>query len=422
MALCSSAFNNKSIKRSCSSTGNDNPKRTCLKNYRFPVFSKAVSTAAPANESSSDEDDNSDDENLCYKLHQIRAKRRASSRISFSLNPNLELSKYISKYSDDDEENDHDDHDSKHKPLLHNTNGVRTNSFSSASGRSNVAVDVDDTQLGNGNARASVIGAADFNLSEDCKPINLCQDLDLELLHLTQKKPSRSNSVDDFKIIQVPKSDYLARVRCFDYLVGSIDEAWARYCDAASCIEDEVYYSDENAKQASVDNHQLQQSEPSSNNNANVDDSDYELQSRHPHDEDEADDVIDNYSVNSTDLTDISDNYVNVKCRSQNNGSYHHKPSYMSLSYSSSSCSNSVSKQSSGKSNKYQKLKDRLTKAKYYLQDLIDSDDYQDIQNFWNRWDMIKYVTIELVEEDDDNDEVLESTIEELESGRYFVN
>ena len=34
---------------------------------------------------------------------------------------------------------------------------------------------------------------------------------------------------------------------------------------------------------------------------------------------------------------------------------------------------------------------------------------------------MIKYATIELVEDDDD-DEVVESTIEELERGRMFVH
>ena len=39
---------------------------------------------------------------------------------------------------------------------------------------------------------------------------------------------------------------------------------------------------------------------------------------------------------------------------------------------------------------------------------------------FWKRWDMIKYSTIELVEDDDD-DEIIESTIEELENGRLFL-
>lgn len=34
---------------------------------------------------------------------------------------------------------------------------------------------------------------------------------------------------------------------------------------------------------------------------------------------------------------------------------------------------------------------------------------------------MIKYATIELVEDDDD-DEIIESTIDELEDGRCFVN
>lgn len=67
-----------------------------------------------------------------------------------------------------------------------------------------------------------------------------------------------------------------------------------------------------------------------------------------------------------------------------------------------------------------QDLKVRLTKAKYYLQELVDSNDYREIELFWKRWDMIKYSTIELVEDDDD-DEIIESTIEELENGRLFL-
>jgi len=408
MALCSTAFNNKSIKRSCASidtnTPNTNNKRICFKNFKFPggrgdAIDATGATTVPLDkngggaDSSSDDDENSDDENLNYRLHQIRAKRRASSRISFSLNPNLELSKYISKYSDEDEEDHNDGNHSRNGNQDHQRHYQHSHHHSSSR-----QIDDDEELVTRRGGLA------------DGKSINLCQDLEQELLNLTKKQSnhSRSNSFDDFKLIQVPRSDHMARARCFDYLVGSIDEAWARYCDATSCIEDEVFYSDGNS------NKYMTGPKPSK---TNVDDSDYEQGSNHPHNNDD-DDIIDNYSVNSTDLTDISDNYLSVKCRGNSTNNTVQRPSYLSLT--SSGYSDTTSKPSN--TNQYQKLKDRLTKAKYYLQDLIDSDDYQDIQNFWNRWDMIKYVTIELVEDDDDSDEVLESTIEELEAGRYYVN
>lgn len=358
MALCSQAFN-KSTKRSCSSIDSNNSKRICLSNYKFPNKNVSIS--------SSEEEENSEDEQLCYKMDQIKAKRRASSRISFSLTPNVELSKFVSKYSDDEDENIKSNHQD-------NENDLRRKSI-----------------INNSNNK---------ELSSNQQQIN---DY-------------------DFKLIEIPRSDKLARSRCFDYLVGAIDEAWARYCDATSCIEDEVFYSDDNKENIIASN--VHKNAINKNMNVNYN-NDYGInntsdvystinplkakhQSYDSNDEDFDDDtkseIIDNYSINSTDLTDISDNYLSQQKILRNK------------QFNIRSRSNS-----SKSTNQYQKLKDRLTKAKYYLQDLVDSDDYQDLQCFWNRWDMIKYATIELVEDDDD-DEVVESTIDELENGRYFVN
>ncbi|EGV61440.1 hypothetical protein CANTEDRAFT_114913, partial [Yamadazyma tenuis ATCC 10573] len=367
MALCSQAFN-KSIKRSCSATDSGaTTKKTCFNSYRFPgctLASRAIDTDTTARGvSSSDDDENSDDEQLCYKLHQIKAKRRASSRISFSLNPNLELSKFISKYSDEDEDGEN------HSPKNRSESDFRP--------YSSPPVPVEE---------------------QEC----------------------------DFKLVQVPKADKVSRSKCFEYLVGAIDEAWARYCDATSCIEDEVFYSDDNNNRREISQYMKGPRGASTTNagssyyynngnNTNNDDasddhgrtlkdSDYEYDDEEL--EDDKSEIIDNYSVNSTDLTDMSDHYdqkSKVLANYRNN-------QLLSIKRSNSNKS----------TNQYQKMKDRLTKAKYYLQDLVDSDDYQDIQNFWNRWDMIKYATIELVEDDDD-DEVIESTIDDLEAGRYFV-
>lgn len=175
----------------------------------------------------------------------------------------------------------------------------------------------------------------------------------------------------------MPEADKTSRARCFDYLVGAIDEAWARYCNAASYIEDEAYGYNTPGSVATDD---------------------------------------EDCFGNVTDLTDYDSDLDPVT-----KPVFRRKPSLMpsrSISMSSDATSSTAKDPSSCK---LQELKDRLIKAKYFLQDLVDSDDYNDASAYWKRWDMIKYATIELVEDDDD-DEVIESTIDELEDGRLFTN
>lgn len=69
-------------------------------------------------------------------------------------------------------------------------------------------------------------------------------------------------------------------------------------------------------------------------------------------------------------------------------------------------------------SGKLQALKERLTKAKYYLQDLSDVSDMDASVSFWNRWDLVKYAVIEFVEDNGEEDEVIEGVCGELEDGR----
>lgn len=168
--------------------------------------------------------------------------------------------------------------------------------------------------------------------------------------------------------------DQVARARCFDYLVTAIDEAWARYCDATAYAEDEAY-----------NNVDYLPNTPASlglsdDNEDDIDDVK----------EDVYDEVDEGYKSASTNLTEYDSDYEpkrRVSCQP-----------------------NSV---------KLQQLKDRLLKAKYYLQDFIESDSFDEACLFWKRWDLIKYATIELVEDDDD-DEIIESTIEDLEKGRFY--
>jgi hypothetical protein len=43
------------------------------------------------------------------------------------------------------------------------------------------------------------------------------------------------------KSLAVPECDTAARQRCFDYLVGAIDEVWAQYCDCTQSAETVLY-------------------------------------------------------------------------------------------------------------------------------------------------------------------------------------
>ncbi|ODV87079.1 hypothetical protein CANARDRAFT_216778 [[Candida] arabinofermentans NRRL YB-2248] len=166
----------------------------------------------------------------------------------------------------------------------------------------------------------------------------------------------------------IPDSDFVARSRCFEYLVGAIDEAWARYCDATSYAEDEVYGYDSGSAIPQT---------PASTVSSDEDDG-YKSE----------------LSV-ATSLTDYDSDFP-MSMLGNNNRRVSEVPANVRL----------------------QQLKDRLIKAKYYLQDYVDSNDSDGCLLFWKKWDLIKYATIELVEDDDD-DEVVENQIEELEAGRF---
>ncbi|PVH15127.1 uncharacterized protein CXQ87_002962 [Candidozyma duobushaemuli] len=280
--------------------------------------------------SSSESDADSDDQQSCYSADQARAKRRASSRMSFSVNN--ELSKAVSQYSDDDD----------------------------------LELEASERGLGSCTNIQSCHGQRN-SITSSFLPI------------------SDNNSSGPSTKKHMPQGDKSSRSRCFDYLVGAIDEAWARYCDAASYVEDETYgYNTPNSV---------------------------------------ATDDEDDYFGNTTDLTDYESEFEHEqkKCIAQ---PVSKKPSMMAkpvgiMANDSTSRASSTSKDPS--SCQLQALKDRLIKAKYFLQDLLESEDYQDASAFWKRWDMIKYAAIELVEDDDD-DEIIESTIDDLEEGRLFTN
>lgn len=347
MALCSQAFATPP-KRGCCTLDNDTgSKRLCL----------GIQKQIANDQSSSDFD--SEDEQACYQADQIRAKRRASNRVSFTFhNSNSILSKAVSQYSDDDE-NDTDEY---------------RRSCSSPTG-SALAIG----KVARSASFVSTSAAMGSDPHADCRlsagTASICPTV------LFSDDSNGNKQV-------IPDSDKQCRARCFDYLVGAIDEAWARYCDATTSVEDEVYGYSSGVGRCPVD----------TNTPASVatDDEDY--------------------FANATDFTDYDDSDFDINHKGPQ---ILRRPLLMPLQQDQGSGKSYSAKDPS--SCQLQALKDRLTKAKYFLQDITDSDVYHDMVAFWKRWDMIKYATIELVEDDDDDD-VVETTIEELERGRMFVN
>ncbi|KAK6203222.1 uncharacterized protein RJT21DRAFT_25507 [Scheffersomyces amazonensis] len=397
MALCSQAFNN-STKRSChfsnSHNNHNNNKRLCFgvgdgstgNGSTFPILTRKKSVCIY---SSSDEENDSTDEQGSYNADQIRAKRRASSRISFSMNS--ELSRAMSKYSDDESDDEVDNHSNYNTSISHSRSNSSTTNVSAAAVAAAVAASHSRRNSNNLHDFSNVDSDEEDNVFDnlDCKlsssPVS--SHLNLNITNNNHKggfiQISDSSKNSTFK--SVPDTDKNARSRCFDYLVGAIDEAWARYCDATTHVEDEAYgYVTPNS--------------------VATDDEDY----------------LDN----TTDFTDYEDSdfeFSNHHKQAQEAQKLQQSQQQMRPSMKPSMSNCSISSKQDPASSQLQALKDRLTKAKYYLQDLVDSEDSSEVNSFWKRWDMVKYATIELVEDDDD-DEVVETTIEELENGRLFVN
>lgn len=302
----SSRINNNNrgaAKRGCEflypSTSN---KKICLQQLRRNDFQLNNLDFVNKYYSSSSDDDDSEDEQSCYNADQIRAKRRASTRVSFSIDP--KLSKAISQYSDDEDEDDVQER-------YYNTKG-KSPSCSRRTSDSSIKILRSEDEIENLDCK---LASSPVNSSLSLKKMlvgggNECDDDDEE-----EEEESDSNNQS------VAVADRNARARCFEYLVGAIDEAWARYCDATAYVEDEVHGYITPASLASGD------------------------------DEDDEDDK----------------ELMNVKCR--------------------------------------------LLRSKDFLQDHIESFDINDVKKFWHRWDITKYQMLDVMEDEDD-------VLEELESGR----
>lgn len=191
---------------------------------------------------------------------------------------------------------------------------------------------------------------------------------------------------------QVSKLDMAARERCFDYIVQSIDEVWARYCDTTSSAEAVVYnnFAAKNHMGVSISTLNSHKPLDISDNETDCDSSATEGGDEVPSDDDESS----GYKSEATNPTEYENETDHSETRTVSN------------------LPDSV---------KLQSLKHRLTKAKGDLELVYDSRELHDSQSFWRRWDMIKYSAVEMMEDDDD-DEVIENTIAELEQGRCYIS
>lgn len=323
-------------------------KKICLS----PMLSRRNSATIAAlyndnssSESSDEDEDNSQDES-CYMNNQRRARKRAFSlkrSLSFADN---KLNDAVSKYSDVDDDEGEEESKKHH------------------SSRRSIP-----STAGNSDVEKKSLKKEIESVVPELKKSHHRDSITSQSFSGDSKSQIRRSSID---------CDQVARSRCFDYLVTAIDEAWARYCDATTYAEDEVYNNVDHLPNT-----------PASLNFSD-DNEDEDEEGDGDKNDDVYDEVDDGYKSASTNLTEYDSDFE-LKRR--------------------------VSSQPS--SVRLQQLKDRLLKAKYYLQDFIESDSFDEACAFWKRWDLIKYATIELVEDDDD-DEVIESTIEDLEKGRFY--
>ena len=195
----------------------------------------------------------------------------------------------------------------------------------------------------------------------------------------------------------VPQCDLVARARCFEYLVSSIDEVWAQYCSFTSYAEDEMYGTEESGSRPQMSSRKMRETE--------IPNSPISL-----YDEDA------NYSSTNESQGPMTP-YSYADSATLSSHQYMSSPKCAMNTQSNSAC---LAPSEQPDSVRLLNVKKRLMNAKYFLQDLTDREDLDSSAAFWNRWDMVKYAAIELVEEDGDDDEVVENVTEELEDGRHY--
>jgi hypothetical protein len=376
------------------------------------------------NNSTNNNDDDDDDDDADEEFDNNSSVFQSNIIKSTRFAPiDLKLSKAVAQYSDDydndDNENESDDNntysfnesnlDSKEIKRSQSTNDILKFNYNSNRGVLNnkrYSVNIADVVNSIPNPSSNVLTTNNLNINSnsDNTLINVNTNNDFNNFNINNNKCLKHSG-------NIPSQDFIARSRCFEYLVGAIDEAWARYCDSTSYDEDVAYgYGNgENDYESNVSNNQIVVNTPSSNTYSSDDDEGYKTE----------------FSATTT-VTEYDSDF-------NNNTNNHNKPRSFSI-MNNNIKSNNTNSNNNNNNNKccpanrrvsevpenlrLQELKDRFTKSKYFLEDLVDSDVYNECLTFWTKWDLIKYSIVDFVEEDEEDDDI-ERKIEELEAGRF---
>ncbi|GMM31321.1 hypothetical protein DAMA08_040660 [Martiniozyma asiatica (nom. inval.)] len=382
-------------------------KRQCLKkpailsnrlcSYKFAPTSNYKSDSSSSEDDSEDEDENND--NSCYTQPVKYRKRRSHKKVikmPVTVKNDILLSKAVAQYSDD--EDDEDNHENNKVVSIHGNTELNNSLIENKNKNKNN----EESKLRCG-SDTSILNV-NYSRTPNTDSTSFCvlnkKRYSINVADLVANNHQQVNSHTKNNIF-IQQSDLRARSRCLNYVVNTIDEVWSRYCDATTYEEDIVYgYDEENNNVATT---------PLSYCS---DDDGYKTE----------------YSA-STSITEYDSEYHESNSlrsigqvkqqRSMSIMNTINRPSISMTSCNISTNNNAQSSTQIPENLRLQELKDRLTKAKYYLEEFADSDDIEDCINFWKKWDLIKYSTIEFVEEEEEDD-VIEHKIEELEEGRYF--
>lgn len=310
-----------------------------------------------------------------------RVLNLAPSPVSMSSRTNIPRSSFLlSKNSTSEEDNEAYDSDFSKKPAVH---------FKTAPTVDSTLIDAVSKYSESEKEAPEDVGRANAGAATDPH-----EGLDSSYLLERSRSLSRHPSFSSSSRKQtVPRSDSVAQERCFDYLLQSIDEVWARYCNTTATAEAKVY-DNLSKPQRALDPY------TESHDDSLARKSSTPVTPRYQR-------VLSFASVNNFSDED-SDDTSGYKSEITNPTEYETDCDYRKISNLPDSI-------------RLQSLKDRLCRAKNDLEDLHDSNSFDDCVRFWRRWDMIKYSAVEMMEEDDDDD-IIESVIEELERGRCIVN
>lgn len=432
--------NNSVVNRLCSY------RNTGRMHRRGVAFDASCSSSSSSDENDDDYDDDNDSdiEQVADRSNLLKAKsiRFADSICAAPIDS--QLSKAVSQYSDDnddEDEGDDDDHDNSQNrdlSVVDRSINSRSNSCNSNHGGCRLAREENCNSSPFAEARNSCLSKKRAASTNDILNVNYVSGHGLlnnkrysvNISDVVNSIPNNNENFHSFSIINkslkhsgnIPRCDFIARSRCFEYLVGAIDEAWARYCDSTSYDEDLAYgYDDNNNDNSKIgrsmmnngtDRHNDVNSGSSPNCVGNV----ANTPSSNTYSSDE-EGYKTEFSATTT-LTEYDSDFHN-----QNNNKLR------SFSMINNTLDETQSKNNRRVSEvpenvRLQELKDRFTKSKYYLEDLVDSDLHSDCLAFWTKWDLIKYSIVDFVEEDEEDDDI-ERKIDELESGRFagsFVN